>query len=57
VGDDNGVSGNVANLLYFNESIDYIKVNTLYNSLKGINPPIIPGSGPTMLQRVITSLQ
>jgi NADH:ubiquinone oxidoreductase subunit 3 (subunit A) len=57
VGDDNGVSGNVANLLYFNESIDYIKVNTLYNSLKGMNPPIIPGTGPTMLQRVITSLQ
>lgn len=57
VGDDNGVSGNVANLLYFNESIDYIKVNTLYNSLKGMNPPIIPGSGPTMLQRVITSLK
>jgi hypothetical protein len=57
VGDDNGVSGNVANLLYFNESIDYVKVYALYNSLKGVNPPVIPTAGPTILQRVITYLK
>ena len=57
VGDENGVSGNVANLLYFNESIDYIKVSNLYNSLKGVNPPVIPGAGPSMLQRVVTVLK
>jgi hypothetical protein len=57
VGDDNGVSGNVANLLYFNENIDYIKVNTLYNSLKGANPPVIPTPGPTIIQTVVTALK
>ena len=57
VGDVNGVSGNVANLLYFNDIIGYIKVNTLYNSLKGVSPPIIPGPGPTLLQNVVTALK
>jgi len=57
VGDDNGVSGNVANLLYFNENIDYIKVNTLYNSLKDVNPPVIPTPGPTIIQTVVTALK
>ena len=57
VGDDNGVSGNVANLLYFNESIDYLKVYAIYNSLKGVNPPIIPKPGPTIIQKVITYLK
>jgi hypothetical protein len=57
VGDENGVSGNVANLLYFNETIDYIKVSNLYSSLKGVNPPVIPGAGPSMLQRVVTVLK
>jgi len=57
VGDENGVSGNVANLLYFNESIDYLKVNALYTSLKGVNPPIIPSPGPTIIQKVITYLK
>jgi hypothetical protein len=57
VGDDNGVSGNVANLLYFNENIDYIKVNTLYNSLKDTNPPVIPTPGPTIIQSVVTALK
>ena len=57
VGDDNGVSGNVANLLYFNENIDYIKVNTLYNSLKDANPPVIPTPGPTIIQTVVTALK
>jgi MFS family permease len=57
VGDDNGVSGNVANLLYFNENIDYIKVNTLYNSLKETNPPVIPTPGPTIIQSVVTALK
>jgi hypothetical protein len=54
VGDQNGVSGNVANLLYFNETVDYLTVNTLYNSLKGANPPIIPGPGPTIIQKLVT---
>jgi hypothetical protein len=54
VGDENGVSGNVANVLYFNESIDYLKVSTLYSSLKGVNPPVIPRPGPSIIQQLVT---
>ena len=42
VGTENGVSGNVANLMYFKEPLDYLTVNTLYTSLKNSNPPVIP---------------
>jgi len=47
VGSDDGVSGNVANLVYFDKPINYLQVHTLYNSLKNTNPPIIPGSNST----------
>ncbi len=54
IGEENGVSGNVANVLYFNSSLDYLTVHTLYNSLNGVNPPIIPGPGPTIIQELTT---
>lgn len=52
VGSNNGISGNVANLVYFDTPIDYLQVHTLYNSLKGSNPPIIPGAGKSVIQRI-----
>jgi hypothetical protein len=57
VGDDNGVSGNVANVLYFNQTIDYLKVSTLYNSLNGVNPPIIPSPTPPIIQSIISYIK
>ena len=57
VGDDNGVSGNVANVLYFNETIDYLKVSALYNSLNGVNPPVIPSPTPPIIQSIISYMK
>ena len=56
VGSDDGVSGNVANLVYFDKPINYLQVHTLYNSLKNTNPPIIPGSNSTknIIEQIIS---
>ena len=42
IGSNNGISGNVANLMYFNKPLDILTINTLYVSLKHNNPPVIP---------------
>ncbi len=41
VGADNGIIGNVANILYFDHQLNYLTVNRLYTMLKDKNPPII----------------
>lgn len=49
VGTENGVSGNVANLMYFKYPLNYYTVNTLYTSLKNSNPPVIPSNNKTLI--------
>jgi hypothetical protein len=49
VGTENGVSGNVANLMYFKYPLNYYTVNTLYMSLKNNNPPVIPSNNKTLI--------
>jgi hypothetical protein len=44
VGTENGVSGNIANLLYFDHPIDILTMNALYRSFTNKNPPVIPES-------------
>ena len=49
VGTENGISGNIANLMYYNEPIDILTINTLYTSLKNSNPPVISDNNSTLL--------
>jgi hypothetical protein len=41
VGTDNGISGNIANLMYFDHSLNYLTINKLYTMLKDESPPSI----------------
>jgi hypothetical protein len=49
VGTENGVKGNVANLMYFKMPLDILTINTLYSSLKDKNPPSISENPETLI--------
>jgi hypothetical protein len=41
IGSDNGISGNIANLVYFKNTVDAVTISNIYNTLKNKNPPIL----------------
>ena len=51
VGTENGVSGNIANLLYFDHPIDILTMNALYTSFTNKNPPVIPEDNSVLIPK------
>ena len=51
VGTENGVSGNIANLLYFDHPIDILTMNSLYRSFTNKNPPVIPEDNSVLIPK------
>jgi hypothetical protein len=45
IGEENGISGGVCNLVYYKTPISYSNILSNYNQLKGTNPPILPTIG------------
>ena len=51
VGTENGISGNIANLLYFDHPIDILTMNALYTSFTNKNPPVIPEDNSVLIPK------
>jgi hypothetical protein len=49
IGTDNGISGNIANLMFFDHPLNYLTVNRLYTMLKDNNPPTISTIDETLI--------
>jgi len=49
VGTNNGIGGNIANLIYFDHPLNYLTVNKLYVMLKDKSPPSISTIDKTLI--------
>jgi hypothetical protein len=41
LGQENGLSGGIANVAFFKKPLDILTINTIYTSLKSMDPPIV----------------
>ena len=42
IGQENGLSGGICNIIYFPEALSRLKMSLFYETLKNFNPPILP---------------
>lgn len=55
IGSNNGISGGICNVVYFNTHIDMSQVYYLYNSVKNKTPPVPIKSKESIIKTVLTA--